>query len=557
MSVKFVLSEAVLNITGTDADDKVELHEMRSNPASPVADLLQFSWKDNQGKSGKWGCKAAALSKIVFQGNGGDDVLRNVSNPTGSPTFAAPGVRKVISMLPSIEAHGGAGDDTLYGGPKGDFLYGDEGDDKLYGGAGDDNLYGGANNDTLRGDAGDDKLYGGAGDDFYDFGNSYLGGGSLGFDRIYESSTDPSTARSADWLRFGGIEGCMSRAVDVNLGIIVKQRVNDFLTLQLSDAAGIENVEGTGYDDVIRGNARDNCLYGNNGNDRLYGMAGTDKLYGGIGNDALFGGPGADKLYGGPGNDSLLVNDDQDVDIAFGQTGDDRFLVRVGTGGANDTTDWTTKDAHIFFEDGVLATVPFSNFATPGVYAAGQWTTQDIEWVDAAFSEVVWRTNNNKLVKTANGGEMTFVRQGNTLAGPAGIAGWNDPNAPNGRISINQHGINLGRTLIMDTVFHEIGHNWDREYNAAGWWALSGWTNADPENSAYSKGTNQNVNWWYLSSAAFSSADSYYSQSDPDEDFAESFTAYFLERAGLPSVANQIPKKIVFIDNMCTSMTTP
>jgi hypothetical protein len=331
------------------------------------------------------------------------------------------------------------------------------------------------------------------------------------------------------------------------------QKVSDSLMIQLYNGAAIENVDGTLWSDVIRCNDLNNYIYGNSGDDEIYGMGGQDTLFGDAGNDTLRGGPGRDTMYGGPNNDSLLVNDDNDVDFAFGDEGADRFLVRTGTGGPNDTTDRTSEDARIFFEDGPAITVTFSTTTTPSSYAAGQWTAQDIDWVDAAFGELGRRTNNNNLVKTAAGGEMTFVRYGATLSGPGGIYGWNPGG---GRIAINSYGISLGRSGIMQAVFHEIGHNWDTEYNAAGWRALSGWTNTNPNNPTYSQGTNPKQNWWYLTSAAFSSANGYYSHTDPDEDFAESFAAYFSQRAKLPNTASQIPNKIKFIDKMCTSKTT-
>jgi hypothetical protein len=177
------------------------------------------------------------------------------------------------------------------------------------------------------------------------------------------------------------------------------------------------------------------------------------------------------------------------------------------------------------------------------------WTTQDIDWVDAAFAEMVRRTNNNSLVRTASGGEMTFVRYGNLVSGTA-VDGWNG----NGRIALTQNGFNNGRNTILRNVLHEVGHNWDEEYDAAGWRALSGWTTSNPgTNPAYAKGTNQNQAWWYLTSAAFAST---YARTDPNEDFAESFAEYFMQRAGQTSTANAIPAKISFVDRMCGRKTT-
>ena len=62
---------------------------------------------------------------------------------------------------------GGAGNDTLYGGPAGgdDTLHGGAGHDRLFGGKGNDTLHGGDGHDTLRGNLGADTLRGGDGND--------------------------------------------------------------------------------------------------------------------------------------------------------------------------------------------------------------------------------------------------------------------------------------------------------------------------------------------------------------------------------------------------------
>ncbi|GLY15602.1 hypothetical protein LWF15_03725 [Kineosporia rhizophila] len=62
-------------------------------------------------------------------------------------------------------AHGGNGDDKLYGDKRASFLRGDRGDDLLDGGAGADGLYGGEGNDVVYGRAGADELFGNSGND--------------------------------------------------------------------------------------------------------------------------------------------------------------------------------------------------------------------------------------------------------------------------------------------------------------------------------------------------------------------------------------------------------
>ncbi len=174
------------------------------------------------------------------------------------------------------ELDGGAGNDSLAGGDSYDYLVGGLGDDTLDGGADGDWVYydrasgavnvnlatgqvsgadgndvlrnieqvgGSAFNDTLVGDAGYNVLVGGGGDDTLD--------GGAGIDAV------------AYW----GVNA----AVNVNLatGVVSGGGGNDRLS-------NIENVEGSGFDDVIVGDGHDNVLAGRDGNDTLTGGGGAD-----------------------------------------------------------------------------------------------------------------------------------------------------------------------------------------------------------------------------------------------------------------------------------------
>jgi uncharacterized delta-60 repeat protein len=93
----------------------------------------------------------------------GDDVL--VRNRIEEADLAGgPGANRLdASAFPGRTwLRGGAGDDTLWGGPAADVLLGGDGNDRLYGGAGRDLLVGGAGADELLGGAGDDLLVGGS-----------------------------------------------------------------------------------------------------------------------------------------------------------------------------------------------------------------------------------------------------------------------------------------------------------------------------------------------------------------------------------------------------------
>ena len=75
----------------------------------------------------------------------------------------------------------------------------------------------------------------------------------------------------------------------------------------------IENVIGSGHDDVLTGNRAPNSLWGLGGNDELDGGRSIDMLFGGAGDDDLDGGDGNDTLEGGYGADVLTGGDGSDT----------------------------------------------------------------------------------------------------------------------------------------------------------------------------------------------------------------------------------------------------
>ena len=237
------------------------------------------------------------------------------------------------------------GNDKLEGGDDNDVLIGGTGSDWLYGGAGNDVLVdrdGGAYRDRLFGEAGDDVLVGdrysvlrgGAGADVL----VGLGGGTAFYSRSEDGVTvNLATGRGAggdaegdvlidihrvvgsnedDTLTGdeqdnyfigkggadvldggGGIDTAGYNAgggVTVDLGVKVNDRgepdENGWTIGKGGNAEGdklknIENLDGHGGDDTLRGDQNDNELYGGGGDDVLEGRGGADRLNGYRGND--------------------------------------------------------------------------------------------------------------------------------------------------------------------------------------------------------------------------------------------------------------------------------
>jgi len=141
---------------------------------------------------------------------------------------------------------GTSGDDVLTGTTGNDYLSAGDGHDYLLGLDGDDRIDGGNGDDVLDGGAGADELNGGAGLDLA----TYSG-----------SSAGVTISLAAGTGTGGDAEG--------------------------DTPSGIENINGSKFDDVLIGDAGDNRLFGDDGDDLLVGGAGADLLVGWNGNDTV------------------------------------------------------------------------------------------------------------------------------------------------------------------------------------------------------------------------------------------------------------------------------
>jgi Ca2+-binding RTX toxin-like protein len=186
----------------------------------------------------------------------------------GSPE----GADQVRNVETVIFADGVVPASSLLESPPDGPVVGDNGDNALTGTFFADELQGLGGNDTMSGSGGADVLDGGAGDDGLDGGRG----------------SDTASYASA------------AAAVSVSLAIIGPQATGG---AGIDTLLAIENLTGSGFDDVLTGDAGSNVLSGLSGNDRLFSGEGSDTLRGGDGDDILIGGAGADVLDGGEGFD--------------------------------------------------------------------------------------------------------------------------------------------------------------------------------------------------------------------------------------------------------------
>lgn len=252
------------------------------------------------------------------------------------------------------EIRTGSGDDTVLGSFADERFIGNEGNDSLSGNTGNDTLEGGDGIDTLRGGGDDDFIVGGRGSDVIEGGagndiSDYrdlssaitviMSGGGAGtvasngdtdtlttIEEVIGSDFNDSFTGSADADRFRGEDGndtlLGNGGDDTLLGGLGSDILNggtgydvvynfdaaSALTVTMTGTGsgtiiegsdtntliGIEQVDGSAFDDIFTGDTDANVFYGFDGNDTLIGNDGDDFLQGGGGDDSLTGGNGVD-----------------------------------------------------------------------------------------------------------------------------------------------------------------------------------------------------------------------------------------------------------------------
>jgi Ca2+-binding RTX toxin-like protein len=228
------------------------------------------------------GVTAPVIPATIALG-GGDDLFTVEKSPPCAPGTATTGQADWGGVTAEGEAgadtlRGGSRDDTLFGGTDAvgvvntldgrggnDLLRGSNRRDLMDGGAGDDTLRGGDGGDAFAGGEGNDLLHGGlngAGPDVF-VGGPGIDTVTYGFaGAVTVTIFDPANANA-------------SQAPDGQPG------ENDFVQ------GDVENVTGSGNNDVLTGNNLANRLDGSLGDDTITGATGPDVLLGGEGNDAI------------------------------------------------------------------------------------------------------------------------------------------------------------------------------------------------------------------------------------------------------------------------------
>lgn len=271
-SISYALGSNVENLTLTGAAAITGTGNGLNNTITGNSEANSLSGLDGDDSL------AAGAGNDTLDGGAGNDSLTG-GDGIDTATYAAATAAVVVNFsLIAAQNTVGAGTDSLagienvIGSAFNDTLTGDANANGLSGALGNDTLIGGAGNDTLDGGVGNDVLTGGDGTD------------------------------TASYTNAGA-------AVTISLALTTAQNTAGAGTDTLTT---IENLLGSGFNDVLTGDANFNRIDGGAGNDTITGAVGADTLLGGDGDDMFVFALATElatgeAVTGGNGNDELRV----------------------------------------------------------------------------------------------------------------------------------------------------------------------------------------------------------------------------------------------------------
>ncbi|MBJ7498792.1 MAG: hypothetical protein JHC57_03445 [Sphingopyxis sp.] len=325
----------LLSYAGSGAAVQVDLMRLSASGGDAAGDLFD-GFEDVEGSAFADTLAGDAGANRLFGGNGddrlssgaGDDMLDGGAGADlldggagiDRVDYGSSGAGVVVDLADGAASGGEAAGDRLIGieavegSAFADTFSGAEGADSFGGGAGDDRIDGRGGNDLLAGGAGADTLIGGAGFDSADYSGSgaavmvdlVAGAGAggdaqgdrlQGIERLIGSRFDDAlTGDAFDNVLIGGAGadrltgGAGTDTADYAAsGAGVTALLGGTGTggdAQGDVLAGIENLVGSRFGDVLVGDGAANALSGGAGDDRLAGKGGADRLDGGAGTDA-------------------------------------------------------------------------------------------------------------------------------------------------------------------------------------------------------------------------------------------------------------------------------
>lgn len=288
----------------------------------------------------------------------------------------------------------------------------------------------------------------------------------------------------------------------------------------LAQVASVRANMGGGNDRFDNRTHLPSLAFGGSGNDTLIGGSGADVMYGESGNDKMFGKGGNDSLDAGTGVNGLYGGDG--IDVLVGGTGpftSDRFLL-------DSTPDtvmnyFPVMDAKIEFKNSGVLINPLT------------WTQEEVASIDPSLA-VLHEAKGTPVLLRTNGQDLDF-RKASALVAP--VNGDEDAWRAGGAINVKPSAFNLSYAGLAHRVLHAVGHAWDSEatnptfeqFEGISDWRSSQFHYLNP--SAWQFGGD--MSWMYRKANELPPTAR--AAHDPQEDFAETFALYFLDKMGQPS----------------------
>ncbi|MCZ6106227.1 hypothetical protein O6B34_09215 [Campylobacter ureolyticus] len=370
-------NEVVYKMSGSNLLIGIAEENKKFEDLNTVVTIKNWTSKHNRIENFAFSDKTLSQNDIIDKFSKSENFLFQTDESdkatfkNGGVIYALDGDDEIVSVENKSEVYGNEGNDKIIANGT---IYGNEGDDTLKGYSGDDTIYGGEGDDILIGASGDDFLQGDSGDDTYVFAKNWGNDTINNYDRNGTDKIKFTDGISKYDLIFA--RGVKNSDVTNDLFIYSKDKKNsikitDFFYNYQSidenrkiDLIEFDNgeilksedlkylvLQGSKYDDVIRGYDEDFTFDAGEGSDIVFAGNKNDKIFGNDGDDTLYGEDGNDTLIGGTGNDTLQGGD-----------GDDKYIFNLGDGkdeiydiDGNDTIEFgksITKDSLIVIRDG-------------------------------------------------------------------------------------------------------------------------------------------------------------------------------------------------------------
>ena len=414
-------------------DEGILLYQRKSNieEEKKLKEILVYPSESSSGNNTIiGGCNA---NNVIFGGFGSDTIWGGAKEDY---IFGDGGRFTVDSYVASAyDLFDEGGSDVIYGLDSNDFICAGAGDDFVKGGDGTDIIYAGQGDDTIHGGSGNDFIYGNDGVDVI-FGDTPSNEEMVIVTKNNTAGVMPYAYASRNLTEDAKLDEVKTRSVlndsieeytssREEMKTLYSQLGFEWSTLEnavkvkvtkgmTAEAVAALNLNDTTYDEFFKDEFRSQVKKYVNGTGKTY----SDVIDGGNGSDVIFGDDGFNKISGidvikgGAGND--IIDGDAGDDVIYGGTGDD--IIYGGLG--NDTLDGEADNDIVMGDDGWNAESGKSGYQEGS--EEGSWFA-DRNDAKKIFGDTIeafsknFGLNQNSVSKSVGGDDVIITGSGNDI----------------------------------------------------------------------------------------------------------------------------------------------